>query len=145
MENVVIIERTIHSPRSCDEVFAYLSDFTTTTDWDPGTIRTTLVSGTGGIGTRYRNVSRFRGRTTELSYTVTEHDPPFRVRLRGENRTVVAEDTMTITPDPAGGCDVTYRAEFTFKGVARVVAPLLAGAFRRLGDEAGSGLHTALA
>ena len=51
------------SPRR-QVVFAYLSDFTTTTEWDPGTVRTTRESGDGGIGTRYRNVSRFLGRET---------------------------------------------------------------------------------
>lgn len=139
------IERTVQSPRPPAEVFTYLSDFTTTTGWDPGTIRTTLVAGDGGVGTTYHNVSRFRGRRTELTYTVTEYDPPLRVRLRGENDTVIADDTMTLTATPTGGTAVTYRADFTLKGVAKVAAPFLAGAFHRLGDEAEEGLRTALA
>ena len=39
---------------------------------------------------------------------------------------------------------MTYRAEFELKGAARLVAPLLAPAFRRLGDEAEVGLREAL-
>ena len=137
------ISRTLQVPRPQEEVFAYLRDFTTTEEWDPGTVRTTRLEGDGGVGTRYRNVSRFLGRETELEYVVEESDSPSRLRLRGENKTVVSEDTMTLTPTREG-TQLTYRAEFTFKGAARFVAPLLAPAFRRLGDEAEKGLRTAL-
>jgi len=137
------ISRTLQVPRPPEEVFAYLQDFTTTEEWDPGTVRTTRLDGDGGVGTRYHNVSRFLGRETELEYVVEEADSPARLRLRGENKTVVSEDTMTITPT-AGGAELTYRAEFTFKGAAKLVAPLLAPAFKRLGDEAEKGLREAL-
>jgi len=138
------IMRTVTVDRSLPEVFAYLSDFTTTTEWDPGTVRTTRDSGDGGVGTRYLNVSTFLGRETEITYVVTEHEPPTRLMLRGENRTVVAHDTMTLTPDAGGGTQVTYRATFTFKGWVRLLAPITAPAFRRLGDKAADGLRAAL-
>src|SRR5665647_717879 len=50
---------------------------------------------------------------------------------------------MTLVETP-GGTRVTYQAAFTFKGVWRFVAPLLAPAFRRLGDQAEAGLRTGL-
>ena len=137
------VTRTLQVARPTDEVFAYLQDFTTTEEWDPGTVRTTRIEGDGGVGTRYHNVSRFLGRETELEYVVEETDSPRLLRLRGENKTVVAEDTMTLTPTPSG-TELTYRAKFTFKGPSRLVAPLLAPAFKRLGDEAEKGLRGAL-
>ena len=139
------IVRTVATDRPRSEVFAYLSDFTTTEEWDPGTLRTTRESGDGGVGTRYRNVSKFLGRETELTYVVEESSPPYRLRLRGENDTLVAHDTMTLSETSAGGTELTYRADFAFKGVARLVAPLLAPAFRRLGNEAEAGLRSAFA
>ena len=140
----MVIVRTVTVARPVAEVFAYLSDFTTTTEWDPGTVRTTRESGDGGVGTRYRNVSRFMGRQTELTYVVTEHEPPTRLALRGENKSVVANDTMTLAATSGGGTQVTYRAVFTFKGAARILAPFTAPAFRRLGDKAADGLRAAL-
>ncbi|QBX54217.1 polyketide cyclase [Nocardioides seonyuensis] len=130
------IRRTMTVSRPHDEVFAYLQDFTTTTEWDPGTVSTTLVSGDGGVGTRYHNVSKFLGRETELTYVVEEVQAPRTLRLRGENKTVVAHDTMTLMPTASGGTELTYHARFDFKGLARLVAPLMAPAFKRLGDEA---------
>jgi hypothetical protein len=55
------ISRTVSTTASLEQAFAYLADFTTTNQWDPGTVRTTRLSGDGGVGTRYRNVSRFHG------------------------------------------------------------------------------------
>ena len=138
------IHRTVETPAAPAAVFAYLSDFTTTTEWDPGTVSTTRVSGEGDVGTEYHNVSRFLGRETELTYRVIEHTPDRRFALRGENKTVIAHDTMEIEPHGPGS-RVTYTADFAFSGVAKVVAPLLAPALKKLGDEAEQGLQKALA
>jgi hypothetical protein len=48
---------------------------------------------------------------------VREFIPGERIRLRGENKTVTAIDTMTFRSIDAG-TEVTYTAEFTFKGPA---------------------------
>jgi uncharacterized protein YndB with AHSA1/START domain len=138
------IQRTMTLSKTPDEVYSYLQDFTTTEEWDPGTVSTTLLDGDGGVGTRYRNVSKFLGRETELTYVVKEADAPRRLHLRGENKTVESHDIMTLVPSSSGGTELTYRAEFAFKGAARFVAPLLAPAFKRLGDEAEKGLLKAL-
>lgn len=137
------IKRTVTVQRPVADVFAYLSDFTTTNEWDPGTVETRRVSGDGGVGTSYHNVSKFAGRETELVYVVEEVVPNQLFALRGENRTVVAHDTMTFR-EVGTGTEVTYLAEFTFKGVAKYLAPLLAPAFKKLGDEAEQGLREAL-
>jgi hypothetical protein len=42
------------------------------------------------------------------------------------------------------GTEVTYTAEFTFKGPARLLAPMLRPAFERLGTKAQTGMRTAL-
>ena len=135
--------KTIVTGKPLDAVFSYLSDFTTTTDWDPGTVTTVRRHGNGGVGTTYLNTSTFLGRTTQLTYIVREFIPGKRIQLRGENKTVTAVDTLTFRP-VASGTEVTYTAEFTFKGPSRIVAPLLKPAFERLGNQAEAGLRTAL-
>jgi hypothetical protein len=90
------VQRTIVVDKPLEAVFGYLSDFTTTTEWDPGTVVT-----------------------------------------------VIAVDTLTFrTVDAA--TEVTYTAEFTFKGPSRLLAPLLRPAFNRLGTEAEIGMNKAL-
>ncbi|CAM3253454.1 SRPBCC family protein [Nocardioides dubius] len=138
------IVRTLTVQRPIDEVFAYLQDFTTTEEWDPGTVRTVRESGDGGVGTRYHNVSRFLGRETELTYVVEQVSAPTLFKLRGENKTLVAHDTMTLREVGPNATELTYRAEFDFKGLARLIAPLTAPAFWRLGNQAEAQLRKVL-
>ena len=137
LHKIVIVDKPLNA------VFGYLSDFTTTTEWDPGTVVTVTQHGDGGAGTTYLNTSTFLGRRTQLTYVVREFLPDERIRLRGENKTVIAVDTMTFRSVYAG-TEVTYTAEFTFKGPSRLIAPLLRPTFKRLGTKAQAGMRTAL-
>jgi hypothetical protein len=129
--------KTVVVEKPLDAVFGYLSDFTTTTDWDPGTVTTVRRNGNGGVGTTYVNTSTFLGRTTQLTYVVDELVDQQLIQLRGENKTVIAVDTLTFRPVASG-------TEFTFKGLSRIAAPLLKPAFERLGNEAEAGMRKAL-
>src|SRR5450432_260569 len=108
------LRRTVVTDKPLGAVFDYLSDFTTTTEWDPGTVTTVRQQGDGGVGTTYLNTSQFLGRTSELTYVVRELVDRERIQLRGENKTLTAVDTITFRPVPSG-TEVTYAAEFTFK------------------------------
>jgi uncharacterized protein YndB with AHSA1/START domain len=140
---VITIERVVTVEKSVESVFAYLSDFETTTEWDPGTLSTVKVEGDGGPGTKYRNKSSFAGRETELEYVVQQREAGRVFQLRGENKTVSALDTMTFRATDSG-TEVTYRAEFEFKGVTRLIEPLFKTQFKKLGDEAEEGMRAAL-
>ena len=143
------LQRTVTVEKPLDTVFAYLSDFTTTTEWDPGTVKTVRASGDGGFGTEYLNTSTFAGRETQLTYVVQELVPNQRISLRGENKTVIAHDTMTFrevgSKETGTKTEVTYTADFTFKGITKLIAPLMTPAFTRLGNEAETGMAAALA
>jgi NAD(P)-dependent dehydrogenase (short-subunit alcohol dehydrogenase family) len=142
-ENAMKVQKTIVVDKPLDAVFGYLSDFTTTTEWDPGTVVTVNRHGDGGVGTTYLNTSRFLGRETQLTYIVRDFIPGKRIQLRGKNKTVIAVDTMSFrTVDAA--TEVTYTAEFTFKGPFRLLAPLLRPAFEQLGTQAETGMQKAL-
>ena len=135
--------RQLTVPASPDRVFAYLSDFTTTTEWDPATVRTDRIAGSGGVGTRYRNVSSFLGREATVDYVVTELDPGRRFTLRGENATLVAHDDMRVRDD-GSGTTVTYSASFELKGFRKIATPVVAPALKRLVDDGADGLRRAL-
>lgn len=65
------------------------------------------------------------------------------LRLRGENETVAATDTLTFHGDDAS-TTVSYLAEFEFKGVAKLAGPLMALPLKKLGDDAEANLSNAL-
>jgi carbon monoxide dehydrogenase subunit G len=137
------LQKTVVVDKPLDAVFDYLSDFTTTTEWDPGTVITKNPHGTRGIGTIYLNTSRFLGRQTQLEYVVREYAPGERIQLRGENKTVIAIDTITFRTE-GHSTEVTYSAELTFKGPSRLLTPILKPAFERLGAKAQTGMQKAL-
>jgi len=127
------------------EAFAYLSDFSTSAEWDPGVVEAERVgAATAGEGTEFRLVTEFLGRKTPLTYRVIEHDPPSAVTFLGENATVVSHDRITLETT-ATGTWVTYDADLRLKGLLKVADPLLRLAFNRVGDRALAGLREVLA
>ena len=137
------IRKIVSVEKPIEAVFAYLSDFTTTTQWDPGTVLTVRSQGDGLIGTEYLNTSTFAGRQTQLTYVVEEFTPNQSIGLRGENKSVIARDTMTFR-EIGTQTEVTYTADFAFKGLARLIAVFFKPAFARLGNEAEVGMAEAL-
>jgi carbon monoxide dehydrogenase subunit G len=127
-----------------EQAFAYLSDFSTSAEWDPGVVEAQRV-GTGAVGkgTEFRLVAKFLGRTTPLTYRVLEYEPPSAVTFLGESGTVVSHDRITFDTI-ATGTRVTYDAELRLKGLLRVADPLLTRAFNRVGDRALGGLRAVL-
>ena len=142
------LQRTVIAEKPLEKVFAYLADFTTTTEWDPGTVQTVRTSGDGGFGTEYLNTSTFAGRQTQLTYVVEDLVPNRHIALRGENATVIAHDSMVFRESSNGAgvisTEVTYTGDFTFKGIARLLAPFMKPSFTRLGNEAETGMAAAL-
>ncbi|MGB5113421.1 MAG: SRPBCC family protein [Mycobacterium sp.] len=141
---MIEMQREVTTTAAPDAVFAYLADFTTSEQWDPGSIRTTRISGDGGVGTRYANTSRFAGRTSDLVYEVIGVTPGRSIQLRGENDSLVAHDSITVAPRD-GGSLVTYRIEFAFRGWLRCGEALLRFPVANLMDKGVEGLQRELA
>ena len=90
-------------------------------------------------------ISSFLGREIPLVYEIIEIDPPRRVLLRAETSTMTSLDEMTFDLRPGGGTIVTYDADLTMKGIAKLAELPMRLAFRRLGDNARDGLRNRLA
>ncbi|MEU9074071.1 SRPBCC family protein [Kitasatospora sp. NPDC048538] len=138
------VERRITVHRRPADVLDYLADFGHTEQWDPGTLSCTRQDdGPIAVGSRWTNVSRFRGRATWLDYRLARRDPD-RLVFIGHNATVTAIDDITVLP--AGGSTVVhYRADLRLNGLARLAGPFLRPAFERLADEVALRLPQALA
>ena len=135
----------VETPCPVDEVFAYLSDFSTTEEWDPSVVEAKRLDGaTVGRGSEFRLVAEFLGRKNELTYRIVEYEPPHAITFLGENASVVSRDRITFESTDAG-TRVTYDADLALRGLLRVADPLLALAFHRVGDRALAGLRRTLA
>ena len=137
-----IIETTL----PIDETFAFIADFANNEVWDPGTVSSRRVGdGPIGPGTSYDLVVKVGAGSAPMTYTVETYEPGRRVVLHGEGERVIARDDIRFEATPAGGTRVDYVADLQLKGVMRLLTPLLGGTFRKIGEDARTGMTAALA
>lgn len=135
---------SVQTPHPPGEVFAYLSDFSTAAEWDPGVLQAEQLGDAPlAAGSEFRLVADFLHRRATITYTIVEYDPPRAVTFRGENSSVVSLDRITFEPS-GGGTRITYDAELALKGPFKLADPLLALAFKRVGDRALEGMRKSL-
>ena len=139
----VVVRESIEVGLSLEEAFAYVADFSTTTEWDPGITAARRLSGDGGVGTEYDVTASFRGREVPFRYRVTEHEPDARIVLVGEGRSASSTDTIVFSQS-GGGTRIDYQAEFRLKGLLMLAAPFLGSTFRSLAEKALAGLKAQL-
>jgi hypothetical protein len=72
------------------------------------------------------------------------YKPPERLVVVATTPTLVSHDEITVE-NASGGVTVTYDAELSLRGVLRLANPLLAVAFRHIGERAAGGLRRTLA
>jgi len=135
---------SVDTSRPPDQMFAYLSDFSSTQEWDPGVIEAERL-GDAPVrnGTEFRLLASFLGRKIPLTYRIVEYDPPSAVTFRGESSTVVSLDRITFEPSERG-TRITYDAYLALKGPFKLASPLLGIAFKRVGARALAGLRKTL-
>lgn len=141
--NMASVQRTVTVSTPVDKVWAYLSDFTTTEDWDPPTVRTVRTSGEGGVGTTYKNVSKVLGKEREVDYLVTAFEVERKFQLAGKASGLELLDTITFEPS-GEGTSVTYHSEFRPLGAARLATPLLPVGLKILADQVEASLEAKL-
>jgi hypothetical protein len=125
-------------------LYDYLADFSTTNEWDPRAEETVLTSGSGEVGSSYEVDVRFLGRTTKMTYTITELHPGDRIEWVGHNRHVRAHDTITVREVGPDESAIDYRATFDYPTLPGPLARLLYLPLKRLCDDAQQGLQDTL-
>jgi carbon monoxide dehydrogenase subunit G len=132
---MVHIQRTFTVEQPLEVVVEYLRDFGHAEQWDPGTVSCTRVgSGPFEVGTSWDNVSKVRGRQTQLSYRL-ERMESGRLTFVGRNKTATSTDDLTFTAVSDRTSQIHYDANIVFHGIAKLADPFLRREFERLGDE----------
>lgn len=131
---MVEVNRSFEVTKPVSGVLDYLQDFARTQEWDPGTKRCTRTdSGPIKVGSRWHNVSEFRGRQTELEYQLKERTADHLV-FQGDNKTVTSTDDISLANSPTG-TRISYRATLEFHGLAKLAGPFLKSGFEKVADD----------
>ena len=140
---MITVTGSVETKLSAEKAFAFMSEFENTSKWDPNTpVMDKITPGPVAVGHRYHAESEFRGKRQTLEYEVVELRDGH-IKLRGENKSVTAFDSVDVSPNGTGSV-VKYTAEFSIKGPARVIQPLLKPAFMQLRDPALKGIRDTL-
>jgi len=128
----VRVVENVHIGRPPEDVWSVVADLDTHTAWRPALVEFRQVSdGPLGVGSRIREVLRWRGREIVIEDVVTVFEPPHRLGLRGGWKAADFEVDFRLDPD-ADGTEVTMAWPFRPKSfVMKVAAPFMGGAMRR--------------
>ena len=130
--------------RTPEDVFAYLSDFRTVAEWDPGVVSSEQVVGDGpGEGAVYDVVTSNNGRELTFRYRTTAYDEPNRFTVVGKRFPLTSTDTVTVQRGD-DGTTVTYDAVLETPVLASLADRIIAPTFQKIGDAAAEGLARAL-
>jgi hypothetical protein len=118
---MITVSGSVETKLSAEKAFAFMSEFENTSKWDPNTpVMDKITPGPVAVGHKYHAESEFRGKRQTLIYEVIELRDGH-IKLRGENT-----------------------AEFSIKGPAKIVQPLLKPMFMQLRDPALKGIRDTL-
>ena len=142
---MIEIIRQVETRAPREIVAPFLTDFTTTAEWDPHTQACSAVGdGPVAVGREYDNVQRIGPMRSRFRYRVREFEPGRRIVLASESSLLAATDAMEFADRAGGGTRVTYTARFRLKGVARLGAPVLQRLVNRIGDDGAAGMRRRL-
>lgn len=142
---MIRLKETRETHRSVPEVFAYVANFATTADYDPG-VKSAYQESDGpvGEGTRFHVDALFMGTVIPLKYQIERFEAPHRVVLRGIGESSEALDNICFEETEGGGTRVTWTLDLEMKG-GKVVELISGPIMRRVGRAALDGLAKRLA
>jgi hypothetical protein len=137
-------EVSIDSTRSAADAFAYLAAFDDIREWDPSVASARrLDEGDLRVGSTFEVVVQMKKRTLPLRYEVVRLEPGSLVAVEALSRWFRSYDVITVEPQGEGS-RVRYVALLELRSLARLAAPFMGKAFRKIGDDAAEGLRRVL-
>jgi uncharacterized protein YndB with AHSA1/START domain len=110
-----MIKHSIEIHRPAEEVFAYLDQVDRHNEWQGSLVSTTIESdGPTRVGTRVTERRSVPGGARDISYEITEQDPPRKVSFRGTAGLIRPVGTYTV--DPMGESSSRMSSELDLEG-----------------------------
>jgi uncharacterized membrane protein len=121
-----MIVESIEIARTPEEVFAYLDRLDRHGEWQEAILAVSVSpEGPTRVGTRATERRRVPGGPREITYEITEHEPPRRVSFRGVDGPVRPVGTITIEPAGEGSrSHLTLEFDLEGHGAGKLVAPI---------------------
>ena len=120
------ITNSVEIARAPQDVFAYLDDLSRHGEWQKQIVSVRVeTEGPTRVGSRAVQRRRVPGGPRDLTYEITEHDPPRKASFRGIDGPVRPVGTVTVEPVGDGSRSrVTLRLDLQGHGFGKLIAPL---------------------
>jgi uncharacterized membrane protein len=119
-----VITSTIEIDRPAQDVFAYLDELDKHSEWQASLISSKQeTEGPVGVGTRATDTRKVPGGPQDMTYEITEYDPPRKTSWRGLNGPVRAVGSVTIEPLGDARSRVTVAFNLEGHGIGMLFAP----------------------
>ena len=120
------ITSSIEIARPPEDVFAYIDDLSRHGEWQTAIEQVTVeTEGPTRVGSRARDRRRVPGGVREITYEITEHDPPRRASFRGVDGPVRPVGTVNVIPLDASRSRVMLELDFEGRGIGKLLLPLV--------------------
>jgi dehydrogenase/reductase SDR family protein 12 len=141
---MIALHETIDVMRPIEEVFDYLSDFTTTPEWDAAALSARKITpGAIGVGTEFDVVCALPIGRLSIRYRVVTYTPDTLFVLSGSSLLFSVRDEISLSPS-AKGTTLNYRAVFHFKPFLKPFVSFIASGFQKMGHKSVKSLGVAL-
>jgi uncharacterized protein YndB with AHSA1/START domain len=120
---------TIEIARPPADVFAFLADGTTNTQWRPGVTDIRLKSGSGKGAIYEQGVKGPFGRRVPADYEITALEPDRLIAFKAIDGPVRPEGSYQLEPTD-GGTRLTFKLSCSPSGFAKVMTPMVAKTMR---------------
>ncbi len=122
----VEVSTIIHRPM--EEVFAFVANFENHPKWETNFLEVKqLTSMPGGIGSTYKCLLKFPGQTATSKFEITEYAVNQKIAFEGEPAGPAKPKGGFLFESVPGGTKVTSLPRPEFRGLFRLLEPMMAG------------------
>ena len=125
------VETRVTTPRSPEDVYAYLADFNNQAEWRFDVVSSELTSGEPGVvGSRYRQLVQQGRKQVTSEVEVTQAEPHRRLAFSTLGGPVTVSGTWKLEPDD-GGTRVDTEVAIAMHGLLKLFEPFSGGQLRK--------------
>jgi carbon monoxide dehydrogenase subunit G len=139
------LSRSLTVSTPLEQVAEFLSDLTTSPQWDPHTVRCRrLDDGPVAVGSRYEHTRGYQGFDVTIEMAVDSYEPLRHIAWSGGNAYATGREELRFDLAGAGGTVVTHTVDVELSGIARLGNAMLPAVMQRIADDGTETMRLAL-
>jgi uncharacterized membrane protein len=133
---MINVEESIIINRPVAEVFAFVANFENHPKWESNFQKVKLLTSTPiGVGTKYQCDMKLPGQIATSKFEITQYEVNKKIAFEGEPAGPAKPDGSFLFEAVPGGTKITLLPRPEFRGVFKLLEPMMAGYIRKQNQE----------